>query len=57
MEPEDPEDATHVEAGETKMQFDIGWFAHPIFVNGHYPDVMREKVLNNTSRGGGAFRT
>ena len=22
----------------------LGWFAHPIFVDGAYPEVMREKV-------------
>ena len=22
----------------------IGWFAHPIFVNGKYPEVMRQKI-------------
>ena len=44
-EPEDPNDPLHVEASDTFIQFELGWFAHPIFVNGTYPDVMREKVL------------
>lgn len=45
-EPEDPNDPTHVEAAENNMQFYLGWFMHPIYVNGAYPDVMREKVNN-----------
>ena len=38
-------DSSHVEACSTKMQFYAGWFANPIFVNGKYPDIMRQKVL------------
>ena len=44
FEPADPQNQAHVEAGETMLQFWIGWFARPILVDGHYPDVMREKV-------------
>jgi len=43
-EPEDPNDPTSVEAAENNMQFYLGWFMHPIYVNGDYPDVMREKI-------------
>ena len=43
-EPLDPLDPTHVEASERDMQFGLGWFAHPIFKDGTYPPVMREKV-------------
>ena len=43
-EPEDPTNSTHVEASETAMMFDIGWFSEPIFKNGEYPRVMREKI-------------
>ena len=43
-EPADPHDPSHVGASDTFIQFELGWFAHPIFVNGSYPDVMREKV-------------
>ncbi len=44
MEPEDPSDDDHIEASNTKLQFDFGWFARPILIDGKYPDVMREKV-------------
>jgi hypothetical protein len=43
-EPLNPDDPTHIEAADTDMQFGFGWFAHPIFVNGEYPPIMREKV-------------
>ena len=41
-------DSFHVEAAETKQQFESGWFANPIFVNGKYPDIMRQKVKSNS---------
>ncbi len=44
MEPEDPDDSSHHEASDTKLEFDFGWYAHPILIDGTYPDVMREKV-------------
>lgn len=28
-----------VEAAERAMQFKLGWYAHPVFVNGDYPEV------------------
>lgn len=37
-------DISHIEAAEIKQQFQTGWFANPIFVNGKYPDIMRQKV-------------
>ena len=43
-EPLDPSDDSDVEAAERNLQFTVGWFAHPIFKNGTYPPVMRERV-------------
>ena len=42
--PEIDSDPSYIEAAETELQFNIGWFAHPILINGNYPDVMRRKV-------------
>jgi lactase-phlorizin hydrolase len=33
-----------VAAAEREMQFFLGWFAHPIFKNGNYPQIMIDKV-------------
>jgi lactase-phlorizin hydrolase len=33
-----------VDAADREMQFSIGWFAHPILVNGNYPQVMIDLV-------------
>ena len=43
-EPLDPTDDSNIEASERNLQFTVGWFAHPIFKNGTYPPVMRERV-------------
>ena len=43
-EPLDPANPSHVEASERELQFSIGWYAHPIFKNGSYPPIMRERV-------------
>nr|XP_039253969.1 uncharacterized protein LOC120331019 [Styela clava] len=47
-EPEDPQDPTDVAAAERYMQFKMGWFAHPVYVNGDYPDIMKDLVRNKT---------
>ena len=51
-EPFDPEDPTHVEAAERKMQFNFGWFANPIFGSGDYPQVMRDMVAAKSAAQG-----
>ena len=48
-DPKDPEDPTHVEASERRMQFDLGWFANPIFGSGDYPQVMRDMVATKSA--------
>ncbi len=42
----DPKDdqVTSQDAAERAMQFLGGWFANPIFGNGEYPAIMRQKV-------------
>ena len=43
-EPEVPNDPDYIAASDRMIQFEIGWFAHPIFKDGDYPPQMREKV-------------
>ena len=43
-EPLDFQNETHIEASNTIAQFALGWFAHAIFINGDYPQVMKDKV-------------
>ena len=37
--PADESDDVTVEAAERAMEFKLGWYAHPIFVDGTYPQV------------------
>ncbi|KAK7100532.1 hypothetical protein V1264_023466 [Littorina saxatilis] len=48
-----PED---VEAAERAAQFSVGWFAHPIYVDGDYPQVMKDYVQRNTNSTDGSSR-
>lgn len=46
--PKNPYSPGDIEASETAIQFMFGWFAHPIYVNGDYPDVMKWKIGNKS---------
>ncbi|ESO98171.1 hypothetical protein LOTGIDRAFT_174304 [Lottia gigantea] len=46
--PEDPGNPSDLEAAETANQFSFGWFAHPILVNGDYPEIMKSQVHNKS---------
>lgn len=37
-----------VKAADTATQFQYGWFAHPVFINGDYPEVMKWKIGNKS---------
>lgn len=43
-EPKTPTSSEDVSASERYLQFMLGWFAHPIFVNGDYPDVLKAQI-------------
>ncbi|NXX91071.1 LPH hydrolase, partial [Centropus bengalensis] len=47
-EPKTPSDPRDIEAADRYLQFLVGWFTHPIFKNGDYPDVMKWKVGNRS---------
>ncbi|XP_060034029.1 lactase/phlorizin hydrolase [Erinaceus europaeus] len=47
-EPKSPKLQRDVEAADRMLQFSLGWFAHPIFRNGDYPDAMKWKVGNRS---------
>ncbi|XP_036401517.1 lactase-phlorizin hydrolase [Megalops cyprinoides] len=47
-EPKDVNVLREVAAADRAMQFQLGWFAHPIFKNGDYPDAMRWMVGNKS---------
>ncbi|NXI38882.1 LPH hydrolase, partial [Galbula dea] len=48
VEPQTPSDPRDIEAADRYLQFLVGWFTHPIFKNGDYPDVMKWKVGNRS---------
>ncbi|XP_071511195.1 cytosolic beta-glucosidase-like [Diadema antillarum] len=54
-EPFDRNDPTSVEAADRYLHFHFGWFAHPIFVDGDYPNVMKMKIAEKSSAQG--FKT
>jgi hypothetical protein len=48
FEPKDKTNPDDLEASEIGIQFWIGWYAHPILVNGDYPEVMKMKIDNKS---------
>ncbi|XP_078538580.1 lactase/phlorizin hydrolase [Lissotriton helveticus] len=53
-EPQNPADPEQVMAAERYMQLMLGWFAHPIFVNGDYPEVMKAQIQQRNQQCSGA---
>ncbi|KAK3085076.1 hypothetical protein FSP39_023890 [Pinctada imbricata] len=43
-EPRNRSDPADRAASDRALQFDCGWFAHPIYVNGDYPQVMKDQI-------------
>ena len=52
IEPFDRNNPTHVEAAETILQFNLGWFGHAIYVDGDYPQVMKDNVADKSAKQG-----
>ncbi|KAG1945169.1 lactase-phlorizin hydrolase-like isoform X1 [Pimephales promelas] len=47
-EPQDVNIPREVVAADRALQFQLGWFAHPIYKNGDYPDAMKWQVGNKS---------
>ncbi|XP_044159167.1 lactase-phlorizin hydrolase-like [Bufo gargarizans] len=48
VEPKDHTDLRDIEAADRYLQLTLGWFAHPIFKNGDYPEAMKWQVANKS---------
>ncbi|XP_056392597.1 lactase/phlorizin hydrolase-like [Hyla sarda] len=48
VEPKDYREPRDIEAADRYLQFTLGWFAHPIFKNGDYPEAMKWQVANKS---------
>ncbi|KAK1336989.1 hypothetical protein QTO34_003031 [Cnephaeus nilssonii] len=51
-EPRDPSNQEDVEAARRYVQFMGGWFAHPIFKNGDYSEVMKTRIRDRSLAAG-----
>ncbi|XP_067683478.1 lactase/phlorizin hydrolase-like [Haliotis asinina] len=45
-EPKDPMKPSDIKASEWAVQMFLGWFAHPVYVNGDYPEVMKNRIAS-----------
>lgn len=43
-EPKDPSQAEDVKAASFYIESTLGWFAHPIYIDGDYPPIMKEVI-------------
>lgn len=43
-EPRNPGSPQDLKAAERYLQFMLGWFAHPIFINGDYPETLKTQI-------------
>ena len=55
-EPDNPDNIEDINAAERYLQFNFGWFAHPILKDGKYPTIMRQKIdYKSKKQGNWAF--
>ena len=38
-----------IDAAERSMEWWLGWFAHPVFVNGDWPEVMKKSIKEKSA--------
>ena len=51
-EPRDINNPMDVTAATTHLQFNLGWYAHPILKDGKYPPIMRAKIDDKSAKQG-----
>ncbi|XP_064651252.1 myrosinase 1-like [Lineus longissimus] len=51
-EPEDPRSVLDQEAARRHLEFDLGWFAHPIYGGGGYPKEMERQIERKSKEQG-----
>ena len=51
-EPYDIYNPEDLEASDRDINFNLGWFAHPIYINGDYPEVMKMNVATKSATQG-----
>lgn len=51
-EPADMYNPEDLEAAERDLAFEIGWFIHPIYINGDYPERMKAAVAAKSAAQG-----
>lgn len=49
MEPKNPSSSQDSAAAVRYLNFMLGWFAHPIFVNGDYSAVLKDQIKNKNN--------
>lgn len=50
MHPKDEKNPSHKAAAERAQQFNLGWFANPIFGTGDYPAVMKDYITDKSRK-------